>query len=234
MRLWLLCSLIAGLSACSYHLQVDGKLGRVVIDESQNADSSILTLIQPYKDSLVSQMSEIIGKADTSFELGTPCSNLMNWSADALFVQETQNVRLSEPIFCLLNAGGLRSSLSKGDLTVGDLYKLMPFDNTVTWVRLPLSRIEAIENFMKNQPKGVPLANATFNHGKLMINGLNENHTHFWVITSDYLAQGGDKMTFFLNPESLNVKSKTLRDVFIDEVRRQGTLISNLEIRFIP
>jgi hypothetical protein len=87
---------------------------------------------------------------------------------------------------------------------------------------------------MKNQPKGVPLANARFEKGKLTIQGLNETHTHFWVITSDYLAQGGDKMTFFLAPESFQLQPKNLRDVFIEEVKRQGTLVNNTEKRFIP
>jgi len=179
-------------------------------------------------------MGEVIGMADTSFEVVIPSSNLMNWATDALFLQETQTVRLAEPVICILNAGGLRASLNKGPITVGDLFKLMPFDNSVAWVRLPVSRIEAIETFMKNQSKGVPLANARFEKGKLTIHGLTENHTHFWVITSDYLAQGGDKMTFFLTPESYQLKPKNLRDVFIEEVKRQGTLVNNTEKRFIP
>jgi 2',3'-cyclic-nucleotide 2'-phosphodiesterase (5'-nucleotidase family) len=158
----------------------------------------------------------------------------MNWATDALLLQETQTVRLAEPVICILNAGGLRASLNKGPITVGDVFKLMPFDNSVAWVRLPVSRIEAIETFMKNQSKGVPLANARFEKGKLTIQGLNETHTHFWVITSDYLAQGGDKMTFFLTPESFQLKPKNLRDVFIEEVKRQGTLVNNTEKRFIP
>jgi 2',3'-cyclic-nucleotide 2'-phosphodiesterase (5'-nucleotidase family) len=179
-------------------------------------------------------MGEVIGMADTSFEVVFPSSNLMNWATDALLLQETKTVRLAEPVICILNAGGLRASLNKGPITVGDLFKLMPFDNSVAWVRLPVSRIEAIETFMKNQPKGVPLANARFEKGKLTIQGLNETHSHFWVITSDYLAQGGDKMTFFLAPEAYQLKPKNLRDVFIEEVKRQGTLVNNTEKRFVP
>jgi 2',3'-cyclic-nucleotide 2'-phosphodiesterase (5'-nucleotidase family) len=229
------CALVAaGALSCSYHVNVSSTSKNIRVDTSIQAVQQIEQFIVPYRDSLSQQMGEIIGKADTSFEVVFPSSNLMNWATDALFLQETQTVRLTEPVICILNAGGLRASLNKGPITVGDLFKLMPFDNSVAWVRLPISRIEAIETFMKNQPKGVPLANARFEKGKLTIQGLNETHTHFWVITSDYLAQGGDKMTFFLTPESYLLKPKNLRDVFIEEVKRQGTLVNNTEKRFIP
>ena len=235
MRKLVLCTLIvAGTLGCSFKAHIGSTSKNVGVDSSVKASEQIEQFIVPYRDSLALQMGEIIGRADTSFEVVFPSSNLMNWATDALFLQETQTVRLSEPVICILNAGGLRSSLNKGPINVGDLFKLMPFDNSVAWVRLPVSRIEAMETFMKNQPKGVPLANARFEKGKLTIQGLNETHTHFWVITSDYLAQGGDKMTFFLTPESYQLKPKNLRDVFIEEVKRQGTLVSNSEKRFIP
>ena len=235
MRKLVLCILlVAGTLSCSYQAHVSSNSKNVRVDSSVSPAQNIEQFIVPYRDSLALQMGEIIGKADTSFEVVFPSSNLINWATDALLSQETQAVRLSEPVICILNAGGLRASLNKGPITVGDLFKLMPFDNAVAWVCLPISRIEAMETFMKNQPKGVPLANARFEKGKLTIQGLNETHTHFWVITSDYLAQGGDKMTFFLTPESYQLKPKNLRDVFIEAVKRQGTLINNSEKRFIP
>jgi 2',3'-cyclic-nucleotide 2'-phosphodiesterase (5'-nucleotidase family) len=229
------CSLLAaGTLGCSFKAHVSSTSKNLGVDSNVKGTDHIEQFIVPYRDSLALQMGEVIGMADTSFEVVFPSSNLMNWATDALLLQETQTVRLAEPVICILNAGGLRASLNKGPITVGDLFKLMPFDNSVAWVRLPVSRIEAIETFMKNQPKGVPLANARFEKGKLTIQGLNETHTHFWVITSDYLAQGGDKMTFFLAPESFQLQPKNLRDVFIEEVKRQGSLVNNTEKRFIP
>jgi 2',3'-cyclic-nucleotide 2'-phosphodiesterase (5'-nucleotidase family) len=235
MRKLVLCALVAaGTLGCSFKAHVSATSKNLGVDSNVDGTDHIEQFIVPYRDSLALQMGEVIGMADTSFEVVFPSSNLMNWATDALLLQETQTVRLAEPVICILNAGGLRASLNKGPITVGDLFKLMPFDNSVAWVRLPVSRIEAIETFMKNQPKGVPLANARFEKGKLTIQGLNETHTDFWVITSDYLAQGGDKMTFFLAPEAYQLKPKNLRDVFIEEVKRQGTLVNNTEKRFVP
>ena len=235
MRSLILCTLVvAGIVGCSYKAHVASSSTNIGLNPNIRDLADIEQFILPYRDSLSAEMGVIIGQADTSFEVIAPSSNLMNWATDALLLQETQMVRLSEPVICILNTGGLRSSLNKGPITIGDLYKLMPFDNSVAWVRLPISRLDAIEEFMKNQPKGVPIANAHFELGTLSINGLNETHTHFWVITSDYLALGGDKMSFFLNPVDYQLKALNLRDVFIAEVKRQGTLINNTEKRFIP
>ena len=145
MRKLVLCILlVAGTLSCSYQAHVSSNSKNVRVDSSVSPAQNIEQFIVPYRDSLALQMGEIICKADTSFEVVFPSSNLMNWATDALLSQETQAVRLSEPVICILNAGGLRASLNKGPITVGDLFNLMPFDNAVAWVRLPISRIEAM------------------------------------------------------------------------------------------
>ena len=141
---------------------------------------------------------------------------------------------MREPVVVLLNAGGLRSSINRGEITVGDLYKLMPFDNVVAWVRLPVERISEIEKNLSQQAKGVALSNARFEKGKLTVSNLLPEHTHITFITSDYLAFGGDKMTFFLQPESVNISRRNMRDVFIQAVKQQGTLTNRTEKRYIP
>jgi 2',3'-cyclic-nucleotide 2'-phosphodiesterase (5'-nucleotidase family) len=222
------------LGACANQITLRSGIKNVGLDPSFPEKESIRAMIQPFSDSLSAQMGEIIGRADTSFDLSYPNSNLMNWAADAILQQETQTVKLREPVIVLLNAGGLRSSINRGAITVGDLYKLMPFDNVVAWVRLPVERISDIEKNLAQQAKGVALANARFEKGKLIIDGLLPEHTHVTFITSDYLAFGGDKMTFFLQPESVNISQRNMRDVFINAVKQQGTLTNRTEKRYIP
>ena len=82
------------------------------------------------------------------FIVRKPSGNLNNWVADAVFVNQTRNVRLSEPTFCLLNTGGIRSTLNKGEITKGDIYKLMPFDNELVWVKLPIEMLKDIEDYL--------------------------------------------------------------------------------------
>ncbi|NBX37840.1 MAG: hypothetical protein EBR54_00300 [Flavobacteriia bacterium] len=234
MRFWFLTLWVLLLWGCSHQLSLHTGVKNVGLDASYPAKEAVSAMIQPYYDSLAAEMEEVIGLADTSFDLRFPNSNLLNWSADALLQQETQAVKMKEPVIVLLNAGGLRSSINPGKITVGDMYKLMPFDNVVAWVRLPVERIPEIEQNLTLQAKGVALSNARFEKGKLLIHSLLPEHTHITVITSDYLANGGDKMTFFLKPESLTISRRNMRDVFIQAVKQQGTIQNRSEKRYIP
>jgi hypothetical protein len=60
---------------------------------------------------------------------------------------------------------------------------------------------------------------------------MRENTTHFWVLTSDYLMNGGDKMDFFKKKTNLNSTGKLLRDILIEELKNQGTMVEDLELR---
>lgn len=213
----------AGLWACSSHLVVNTNVSKEPVSKTIVADSSLNAFISPYKDSLDKRMNEVLAMAEVDFIVQRPASNLMNWVANALFINQTKTVRLSQPVVCLLNTGGIRSSIGKGNVTLGDIYKVMPFDNTVVWIELPISVLPEIEAYL-NKSGGEPMANLSLIEGKLSIISSPENPTHFWVITSDYLMNGGDKMNFFSKRTNINETGKLLRDVLIEEARNQGKL----------
>jgi 2',3'-cyclic-nucleotide 2'-phosphodiesterase (5'-nucleotidase family) len=222
--------IVASLFACSSHIRIHELSKKSKVDASISSSLKIDELIQPYKDSLDKEMNQVIGFSKDNFEIQRPSSSLMNWCADAIFANQTRNIKLAQPIFCLLNTGGLRSTIGKGTVSLGDIYKLMPFDNTIVWVELPISSIAEIEKYL-GQSGGEPIANAKLENGKLLINGNNEKITHFWVLTSDYLMNGGDKMSFFEQRTNAIMNGKLLRNAFIEEVKSQDTLIFNEELR---
>ena len=216
----------AGLLACSSvnTLSVNSKTEK--LNDAFQANSHIDSLIQPYKDSLSIEMNVVIAEASTDFIVERPGSNLGNWVADAIFVNQTRTVRLSDPVLVLLNTGGLRASLNKGPITIGDIFKLMPFDNELVWVKLPMSVLPEIQAYLIKSG-GEPLANAQMDKGILKLNGGKEDATYFWVITSDYLKNGGDKMTFFSKAEDVMLTGKVIRNCLIDEAKLQGILIED-------
>jgi 2',3'-cyclic-nucleotide 2'-phosphodiesterase (5'-nucleotidase family) len=218
----------ASLLACSSHLQVYS--GRIALGNSIVSSRSTDSIIKPYRDSMNRAMGKIIAYSETDFLVERPSSNLMNWVADAIFIQQTQTIKTKTPIICLFNTGGIRSSLGKGNLTIGDFYKLMPFDNTLVWVEMPIETLAEVGAFV-TKTGGEPLSNCTVQNGKLQLNSLPEGTTHFIIITSDYLANGGDKMDFFKKGKIINETGKLMRDVLIEHAIQQSTLISTNEIR---
>jgi 2',3'-cyclic-nucleotide 2'-phosphodiesterase (5'-nucleotidase family) len=173
---------------------------------------------------LAKEMNIVIGNSTQNFFTGRPNGTMNNWFADGIFVNQTYNVRLSEPVMCLFNVGGIRSSFNKGSITVGDVFKVMPFDNELVWVKLPISAIKSIETYL-TKSGGEPLANAKLVQGKLQLNGFNSQTKFFWVITSDYLLNGGDKMDFFQQKIEVNYTNKLLRSALLEEVKKQGVLV---------
>ncbi|MEY3586402.1 MAG: hypothetical protein RLZZ243_1466 [Bacteroidota bacterium] len=218
----------ASLLACSSHLTLSGT--KVPLNIDSNEKQEVSSFISPFKDSMDRAMNLILAESSISMEVGRPSSVLGNWASDALFVNQTRTVRLSEPIFCLLNTGGLRSSIGKGPVTLGDIFRIMPFENSVVWLRLPISSLDKIEYYLQ-QSGGEPISNASMMNGKLMVNGVSEKTQFIWVITSDYLANGGDRMDFFQDAVERSDKKTLLRDVFIEEAKTQKNLIVSSEKR---
>ncbi|OBQ36683.1 MAG: hypothetical protein AN484_25520 [Aphanizomenon flos-aquae WA102] len=90
-------------------------------------------------------MGEVLAHSNFNLIAQRPSSSLMNWVADAVFANQTKTVRLSTPTFCLLNTGGIRNTLNIGDITLGDMFKLMPFDIEIVWVQFPAEVLPEIE-----------------------------------------------------------------------------------------
>jgi len=218
----------ASLLACSSHLNISGS--KVPINVHANEKQEISTFISPFKDSMDRAMNLILAESSVSMEVGRPSSLLGNWASDALFVNQTRTVKLSEPIFCLLNTGGLRSSIGKGPVTLGDIFRIMPFENNVVWLRLPISSLDKIEYYLQ-QSGGEPISNASMFQGRFSVNNVTEETKFVWVITTDYLANGGDRMDFFQDAIERSDKKTLLRDVFIEEAKLQKNLIVSFEKR---
>jgi 2',3'-cyclic-nucleotide 2'-phosphodiesterase (5'-nucleotidase family) len=229
-RIQLLYFSIICLCACSPKLAVN--VEQIKITKEQLADSSLTAFIAPFKQEMDAQMRLKIAESEHDFIVKRPSSNLMNWMADAVFINQTRNVRLSHPAFCLLNTGGIRSSIGKGDVLLNDLFKVMPFDNTIVWAKIPITSLEKISAYLIKSG-GEPISNVKMKNGQLLLSGVGEKASinYFWVITSNYLFNGGDNMNFFQDAVE-TIETKTLiRDVLIQEAKFQEILLNDSKSR---
>lgn len=222
----------AGLLACSsVSVRYDSSVNQAVTDK-YGSDQQLESLIEPYRDSMEQEMNVVIAQADTNFIPERPCGNLNNWVADAILQSQIRNARLEAPTFCLLNTGGIRATLNKGAISIGDIFKIAPFDNEIVWVKMPVESLDDIAAYL-TKSGGEPIAGARMKNGHFEVDGLSESTKHVWIITSDYLFNGGDKMTFFQQQLNVSFTGVLMRDALIDEAKRQGTLVSNPENRML-
>lgn len=133
------------------------------------------------------------------------------------------------------NGGGLRISIPKGDITVGTMYELLPFDNTLFTMKLTGEQvIEAIENGIGNenigfgQVAGVYVKyDITMPFGKRVIAVSLENgealdlNKYYTVVVNDFMADGGDGYTVLKKGKELVDTGVPIRDAVIEYVRKE-------------
>lgn len=220
----------AGLLACSAVNIITVESDSIAVTDSYGNTNLIDSIVSPYKLGMGAIMDSVIAFSPNDFTKGRPGGSLNNWSADVILSETLKLKPKFGPVFCLLNLGGLRSPISQGEVTVGDIYKLMPFDNEIVLVEMPMSTIPDIEDYLIKSG-GEPISGAKLVGGKLKIDTTDKNIKSLWIVTSDYLMNGGDKMAFFEKRLSENYVGILMRDAMLNAAKSQDTLIWNDENR---
>lgn len=220
----------AGLTACSFGKEtfVSGKSIPMTAEYPQSP--SVDSIVAPYKLQLDREMNQIIATAEVDFINERPWGNLGNLVADIILEKGRAELKDKKAI-CLLNFGGLRAPISKGNVTLGDIFRLMPFDNQLVLVKMPAKSIFEIRDYLLKS-KGEPISGFKIDQQLIFDqNGEPWSLGDFWVVTSDYLMNGGDRMTFFEERlETINT-GIVFRDVIIDYVKTHQILINNRDQR---
>ncbi|MCB0410166.1 MAG: 5'-nucleotidase C-terminal domain-containing protein [Flavobacteriales bacterium] len=195
------------------------------IDSTFSKNQEAAKIIEPYKTALDSEMNEVLVISAEEFpkEKGKPETKLGNLVAD-LSLEIAKQMYGDSIDFCLLNFGGLRTSLPKGEITRGKIFELMPFENELVVVTINTDSLTLLYNYLKNAG-GQPIAGNLFVHFSEPLSEIVEDWEHkskVKVVTSDYLAQGGDKMNFFLNPIKYEPVGIKLRDAIIHYCKEQN------------
>ena len=187
------------------------------------------SLIRPYKTKLDAEMNEVLVISAEEFpkEKGKLETKLGNLVADLCFnhagFKLYQDSVISKPDFCLLNFGGLRTSLPKGEITRGKIFELMPFENELVLVTIDPMKMIDLKEYLR-EVGGQPVSGITitlFNSGAshtCWYKGAGPLRPHT-VLTTDYLANGGDNMNFFKNPIKTEYTGLKLRDAIINYCR---------------
>ena len=214
------------LASCSvqYNLQSHSES---IYDVKADNDSTITAMIAPYKIGIDSVMNKVLCISKIEMTKGKPESLLGNFVCD-LCLQQYSNMA----DICVMNNGGLRSILPKGEITKGMIFELMPFENELVILELGSDDyVQLLEYITKRG--GEPFAGVNIimdENGTVLSQSLDLSNKKVRVLTSDYLANGGDKMSFFKDKKQTKVGIK-LRDAIINYCVAQDTISSELDNR---
>ncbi|MCL2436023.1 MAG: 5'-nucleotidase C-terminal domain-containing protein [Lentimicrobiaceae bacterium] len=146
---------------------------------------------------------------------------LFEWGNNYLLQKKSAKADLA-----LLNFGGIRAALPQGNITVGDIFQISPFDNTVAFVFVKGSELRKMfEGF--SEKRNAPMANVQtiYQNGWLLsytIGGVPvENDRIYTIVTINFLALGGDDFLRQITPESILYIDMPVRNVFIEGIRKK-------------
>lgn len=183
------------------------------------------SMLLPYTTDIHATMNKVIGTSAQTYNKRDPESELGNFLVDAYkHMAEKKFARKVDVAF--MNSGGIRGYLSKGDITVGAIFEIMPFDNLLVLQELKGSVLQAYMNRMAEEG-GWPVSVGTTMQIKgekainITIEGkpLDPNATYV-VAHSDYVANGGSDCSMLRPIPQINL-GYLMRDALLEYVAEQ-------------
>jgi 2',3'-cyclic-nucleotide 2'-phosphodiesterase (5'-nucleotidase family) len=219
----------------SYYVsKIEGK--RITITDKETQDSQIDNFVKPYREHINNDLDNILAycpvtldKSDGKWQ--TTIGNLM---ADVTLQRGNLVFKSREKKdidLCILNNGGIRAILPKGNVTTRTAFEIMPFENGLVVIALKGEQIFEMVDYFIATEKPHPLSGITFTIGKdkvaknILVQGKPvDKNAIYYVATNDYLSNGGDNMNFFKKAVQKYDLDYKLRNVLIDYFKEVDTI----------
>ena len=229
------------LAACSQtegQRQVTGvRTEAIKVDAGLDAiqDTAYLTRLAPYKEVVDREMNVKVGYVPDTFWVGAPECPLLNWLTDALW-EAAKQVYPGRVDGAFVNMGSVRGEWLPGDLTFGQIYTIMPFENHLVVITLTGENlIELCDSIVSYGAQGLAGMRMTAVDGQLAdltVGGRpvvpNKTYT---LATSDYMTGGADHMTALTRYTKYWDSQLLIRDLYIQAAQRQDTLRATVDGR---
>lgn len=164
-------------------------------------DPAILEILQPLMQQSSEKLKVVVGETAVVLDgertnVRTKETNLGNLITKAIKLRTKSDI-------ALVNGGGIRASIAAGPVTYGDIYKVLPFGNTICTVELTgadlvkyMAQVATMAPGEGSFPQmsGVTLKTDTANNVlDLRVNGqLVESQRTYKLAMNNFMAEGGD------------------------------------------
>jgi 2',3'-cyclic-nucleotide 2'-phosphodiesterase (5'-nucleotidase family) len=198
---------------------------KIAVDSAteMKADKNYESYLLPLKQRVDAKMNVVIGQAAVTMKGHGPESLLSNLSADVSRQKATEYLGTNVDI-AIVNLGGLRTVVPAGNITVGKVFELMPFENELVILWLKGDKLnELLQYFASMGGEGVSGLRMDIEHGaatNITIGGNPLDAEKLYTITTnDYLAGGNDKMVQLAEyVKRVNTGIK-VRDMLLDYIK---------------
>ena len=192
-------------------IEVDGSLKNGAMD----------SLIAPYKAEKEVSMNVVIGEVEETMEVGLPESKLSNLIADVLLTEGRKYI--ADVDIAVTNIGGIRRTLFAGPLTIGDVFEILPFDNSLLVLEYKGVEILALADAVALKGgEAIAGMTLTIRDGKaedVKVGGeVVDTARVYKVVSTDYLSWGNDQLEPLANYLKSTPLNMMMRDAMFDYV----------------
>ncbi|HET9571409.1 MAG TPA: 5'-nucleotidase [Bacteroidales bacterium] len=199
---------------------------RMEVDKRYDATApaDLTKIMSSYKLRLDQVVNRPIGTSAQLMESKAPESLLSNFLADQLKLKAAEFSPEGVDL-AIINFGGIRAALPAGPLTVGDIYRIMPFENTMVVLELKGSDLwQILTKIAEDGGEGISGVKMEVQNGKIVylsVGGAPFDETrNYLVATMDYLADGNSGMTAFKNAVKRIDTHIRMRDAYISQIEK--------------
>ncbi|MES2829402.1 MAG: 5'-nucleotidase C-terminal domain-containing protein [Bacteroidota bacterium] len=202
------------------------------INNTLTVDSAIIKTYLPYKAQMEAEMSQVIGHSAVLMSKKendkNPESLISNFFADASF-QQALKIDPTIDFAMPSTKGGIRVDIPAGAITMSHIFETMPFENEFLVFTLSGKDVQDLLNFIAvNNGEPVAGLKMTIFNGEptqVYIGGKAfDPAKNYRVLTTDYIAGGGDKFQSFKQPIDKKTLGLKVRDALVNYVKEQEAL----------
>lgn len=196
-------------------LEVDGSNVKeagyklIAIDNKTKEDPKVAGLMRPYLDSVGTEMKQVIGVASKNFNHGRSDGTTELGRLITSVMKEHMKAD-----FAIINTGGIRKPLNKGNVTKGTIEEILPFPNTVVTINMTGKQINTLFKEAKSRGKVLQVSGPEKVDPKKT----------YSVATIDFFTNGGEGYTSFKNAIVTANSGKYVKDVLTDYIKGKKKL----------
>lgn len=192
------------------------------------ADAKVQAVVDKYNKDLAPVMAEVLAQAPQGI-----VRDYENESALGDLVADVMR-RTAKADLAFTNSGGLRTDIPAGPITLGKVWEVIPFDNTIVTMKLTGAQVLGL---LANRSKGMAqtsgvkftwrdipgskdkreIVSASLADGRPI-----DPEATYLVCTNDFMAGGGDNFTAFKSGTSVVNTQILLRDALINYLKAEG------------
>ncbi|MBP2649708.1 MAG: 5-nucleotidase [Firmicutes bacterium] len=194
------------------------------------ADAKVQEILTVAEKEIAPVKNSVLGKSVYGLSHDMVASTetvLGQWVTDAMRQKAGADIAFE-------NAGGLRTGIDAGNITLGKLYEVMPFENTLVTVDMTGQQVTAVLDYAIRNKKlgmvqysGIKVVYSEAAQGWKIIAVTLPDGTPlipdktYKVVINDFMAAGGDGFTVFKQGKNITETRIQMRDVMRDALEQQ-------------